>query len=106
MHRITLSTGEEKLDTENPGSVVGWTTDNDFVVRAATAVNPKTGGYDLMVREKPGAEWKTSSSGRTRKRAPAAGFGKDPNTLYVIGNHDANTLAAHEARPRDRQGRA
>src|SRR5262245_14725178 len=57
MHRVTISTGEEKLDTENPGLVIGWTTDKDFVVRAATAVNMKTGGYDLMVRAKPGDEW-------------------------------------------------
>src|SRR5580692_9172285 len=30
MHRITLSIVEEKLDTENPGAVIGWTADADF----------------------------------------------------------------------------
>lgn len=92
MHRVTISTGEEKLDTENPGGVLGWTPDKDFAVRAATAVNLKTGGYDLMVREKPGAEWKTVRSWTNEEQGSAAGFGADPNTLYVVGNHDANTL--------------
>lgn len=90
-HRITISTGEDKLDTENPGFVLGWTTDKDFVVRAATAVNPKTGGYDIMVREKPGAEWKTVKSYTNEEQGSAAGFGPDANTLYVIGNDKSNT---------------
>ena len=37
MHRITLSTGEEKIDTENPGNIVDWTADKEFNIRAATA---------------------------------------------------------------------
>ena len=37
MHRIDLATGKEVLDTENPGNVVGWTTDLDFV---------RPGGHD------------------------------------------------------------
>ena len=92
MHRITISTGAEKLDTENPGMVVGWTTDKDFNIRAATAVSPKTGGYDLLVREKPGAEWKTVKSWTNEEQGSAAGFGNDPNTLYVVGNDNANTM--------------
>ncbi|MBA4065998.1 MAG: S9 family peptidase [Isosphaera sp.] len=91
LHRVTISTGEEKLDTQNPGLVLGWTADKDFVIRAATAVNTKTGGYDLMVREKPGAEWKVVKSWTNEEQGSAAGFGADANTLYVVGNHDANT---------------
>jgi dipeptidyl aminopeptidase/acylaminoacyl peptidase len=91
-HRITISTGEDRLDTENPGLVVGWTTDKDFVVRAATAVNMKTGGYDVMVREKPGAGWKTVKTYSNEEQGQAAGFGADANTLYVIGNDKSNTM--------------
>jgi dipeptidyl aminopeptidase/acylaminoacyl peptidase len=91
MHRITLSTGEEKLDTENPGTVISWATDKDFVVRAATTMNPKTGGYDVMVREKPGADWKVIKSWSNEEEGAAAGFGPDANTLYIIGNDKANT---------------
>ena len=92
MHRITLSTGDETLDTENPGNVVGWTADADFKVRAATAVNAKTGGYDLLVREKPDAAWKTVKQWTNEEQGSAAAFGRDPNTLYVIGNDNANTM--------------
>ncbi|MBP3957656.1 S9 family peptidase [Gemmata sp. G18] len=92
MHRVTISTGEEKIDTENPGLVMSWTTDKDFVIRAATAVNAETGGYDLMVREKPGTEWKTIKRWTNEEQGQAAGFGADANTLYVIGNDRTDTL--------------
>ncbi len=90
MYRLTLSSGEEKLDTENPGNVVGWTTDANFTIRGATAVNPKTGGFDLKVREKPGAEWKTVKSWTTEEQGSPVGFGMESNVLYVIGNDHAN----------------
>ncbi|MDY3558868.1 S9 family peptidase [Gemmata sp. JC673] len=92
MHRITISTGAEKLDTENPGLIIGWTTDKDFVVRAATAVNMKTGGYDLMVREKPGADWKVVKQWTNEEQGQPAAFGADANTLYVIGNDQTDTM--------------
>lgn len=92
IHRITISSGSEKQDTQNPGTVIGWTTDKDFVVRAATTMNPKTGGYDVMVREKPGAEWKVIKSWSNEEQGSAAGFGPDANTLYLIANDNANAL--------------
>jgi dipeptidyl aminopeptidase/acylaminoacyl peptidase len=52
----------------------------------------KTGGYDLMVREKPGAEWKTVKQWTNEEQGQAVGFGPDRNVLYVIGNDNANTL--------------
>jgi dipeptidyl aminopeptidase/acylaminoacyl peptidase len=91
MHRITLSTGEGKIDSENPGNIIGWTADKDFNVRAATAVNMKDGGYDLLVRDKPGAEWKTIRHWTNEEEGSAVGFGTEPNILYVIGNHKSNT---------------
>src|SRR6266851_3726216 len=39
MYRVNLITGAVLLDTENPGDVLSWTTDPDFVIRAATAFN-------------------------------------------------------------------
>jgi dipeptidyl aminopeptidase/acylaminoacyl peptidase len=92
IHRITISSGAEKLDTENPGEVIGWTTDKDFVVRAATTMNPKTGGYNVMTREKPEAEWKVIKSWSNEEQGSAAGFGPDANTLYLIANDNANAL--------------
>lgn len=91
MHRIVLSTGDSKLDTENPGNIVSWTTDNEFNVRAATAVNAKTGGYDLLVRSKPGADWRTVKQWTNEEEGSAVGFDLEGKVLYVIGNDKANT---------------
>jgi dipeptidyl aminopeptidase/acylaminoacyl peptidase len=91
MHRIDIATGKETLDTQNPGNVMGWTTDANFTIRAATAISAKDGGYDLMVREKPGAAWKTILHWSNEEQGAAAGFGKDPNELYIVGNHNGNT---------------
>ena len=89
MHRITISTGDVKLDTENPGNIVSWTSDAAFQIRAATAMNPD-GSQDLLVRDKPGAEWKKIKHWPNEEEGSAAGFGKDPNTLYIIANDNAN----------------
>lgn len=91
MHRITLSTGEEKLDTENPGTVLGWSTDADFQVRAAVSMRPD-GGQDLLVRDKPGAEWKKIRGWSHEEQGGPAGFGTDRNTLYATDNLDADTI--------------
>ncbi len=90
-HRLTLSSGDLKLDTENPGNMTGWTTDANFEVRAATAALP-TGETQLKVRDKPGAEWKTLRTWSAEEQGSAAGFGLDANTLYIVGNHDANAV--------------
>ncbi len=88
-HRLTLSSGELAVDTENPGGVVGWTTDAAFQTRAALAMKPD-GTQELKVREKPGAEWKTVKSWPADEQGGPAGFGADPNTLYIIANDGAN----------------
>jgi dipeptidyl aminopeptidase/acylaminoacyl peptidase len=91
MHRIDIATGKETLDTQNPGTVLGWTTDADFQIRAATAANPK-GGYDLLARDTPTGEWKTILHWTNEEQGQAAGFGPGKNDLYVIGNHNANAM--------------
>jgi hypothetical protein len=47
MYRIHLSTGACQLDTVNPGDVLGWYTDSNFVIRAAYASDPVDGGRML-----------------------------------------------------------
>jgi dipeptidyl aminopeptidase/acylaminoacyl peptidase len=92
MHRITLSTGEERIDSENPGNIVSWTTDKDFNIRAATAVSANDGGYDLLVRDKSDGDWKPIRHWTNEEEGSAVGFGNEPNILYVIGNHGSNTM--------------
>ncbi len=89
MHRIQIDTGDEKLDTENPGLAVGYATDADFKVRGIT-VAKMDGGFDLKV--KADKEWKTIKTVGADDQAQIAGFGKDTNTAWLIHNAGANAL--------------
>jgi len=68
MHRVDLATGEEKLDTENPGNIVGWTPDEDFFVRGATTMNPD-GSYDLLLRDAPDKPYRISATFTPKRSA-------------------------------------
>ena len=90
MHRIQIDTGEEKLDTENPGLALAYATDADFQVRGIT-VAKMDGGFDLKVKDKEG-KWKTIKTVGPDDQAQIAGFGKDANTAWLIHSADANAL--------------
>lgn len=92
VHRIDLVTGEDKLDTENPGNVIGWTTDLDFFVRGATTMNPADGSYDLMVRDAADKPFRKLLHVDADDQGQIAFFGKDPNDVFIISSHGANTV--------------
>src|ERR1041385_2154230 len=58
MHRIALTTGAVTLEAKNPGDVLTWTTDWNFVIRAATAFDPKTGNTLIRVRDAVDQPWR------------------------------------------------
>jgi dipeptidyl aminopeptidase/acylaminoacyl peptidase len=89
VYRVDLQNGAVELDTENPGNIVGWTTDAQLQVRAASAATPD-GGFDLLVRETPDAGWKTMRHWGPDDEGSAASFSRDGSTLYVLGSHEAN----------------
>jgi dipeptidyl aminopeptidase/acylaminoacyl peptidase len=90
MHRIKLDSGEEKLDTQNPGGAVGFDSDAKFQVRGCTIAKPD-GGYEVKVKGDDG-KWKTVKSVGADDQAQLAGFGTDPNTVWLIHSGDANAL--------------
>lgn len=89
MHRITLSSGAEKLDTENPGMALGYAVDARFEVRGCTTARAD-GGYDLKVRD--GTAWKTVKTLTADEQGQIAGFGTDPNVVWVIHNAGGNAV--------------
>jgi dipeptidyl aminopeptidase/acylaminoacyl peptidase len=91
MHRLDLATGEDKLDTENPGNIVGWTPDEDFFVRGATTMNPD-GSYDLLLRDAADKPWRKLINVPSDDQGSIAFFGSDPNDVYVSSSHGANTV--------------
>ncbi|MBV9204597.1 MAG: S9 family peptidase, partial [Actinobacteria bacterium] len=57
VYRLSLSSGELVKEIENPG-YAGWLADEDMVVRGAVSPLPD-GGFDLLVRDNPEADWRT-----------------------------------------------
>ncbi len=89
MYRVNLRTGAVELDTENPGTVVGWEADAHFKIRAALSATPD-GGHDLLVREAVDQPWKKLRHWGHEEEGRTVGFSKDGKTLYLLANHDAN----------------
>ena len=58
MYRIDLETGAVTLEATNPGDVLTWATDNDFVIRAATAFVGKSGNSIVRVRDAADKPWR------------------------------------------------
>lgn len=91
MYRVSLRNGACDLDTENPGMVLGWTTDPEFKIRAGLQARTD-GGYELLVRDDVKQPWKILKTWSAEEQGAPAGFSADGKTLYLTANHDANTM--------------
>mmetsp|Transcript_61093 Transcript_61093/g.68400 ORF Transcript_61093/g.68400 Transcript_61093/m.68400 type:complete len:694 (-) Transcript_61093:105-2186(-) len=59
MYRVQYKTGERILDTENPGDVLGWgTEDFSFQVREALVKNQEDSSSTVRVRNDTDSEWR------------------------------------------------
>jgi dipeptidyl aminopeptidase/acylaminoacyl peptidase len=58
MYRVDLATGTITLEAINPGDVLTWKTDNNFVIRAATAFEGKTLKSVIRVRDAIDKPWR------------------------------------------------
>jgi dipeptidyl aminopeptidase/acylaminoacyl peptidase len=58
MYRVDLETGAITLEATNPGDVLTWKTDNNFIIRAATAFDGKTGRTIIRVRDAADKPWR------------------------------------------------
>jgi dipeptidyl aminopeptidase/acylaminoacyl peptidase len=90
VYRINLKNGAVDFDTDNPGTILGFVADAENRVRAAVAATPD-GGFDLLYRDNPKQEWKKVRHWTAEDQGQPVGFSGDGKTLYVIGNHDADT---------------
>jgi dipeptidyl aminopeptidase/acylaminoacyl peptidase len=93
VHRLDLKTGEMKLDTQNPGNVIGWNTDNNFRVRIATVPTPD-GGRELRYRKDDKEEWKKLLKwGPEDENGSVVGFTKDNKAIHLITSEGRDTLS-------------
>jgi dipeptidyl aminopeptidase/acylaminoacyl peptidase len=57
VYRVNLETGATLMDAQNPGDVIGWTPDQNLVIRAATAFNDNLETV-VRVRDSGKAPWR------------------------------------------------
>src|SRR5437773_93806 len=58
LYCVDLETGAVTLEDKNPGDVLTWKADRNFVVRAATAFDGKTGKTIIRVRDGADKPWR------------------------------------------------
>lgn len=92
MYRIDLETGAVTLEATNPGDVLTWATDNDFVIRGATAFDGRSGNSIVRVRDAVDKPWRdlvvmpferALFSGQVVGGSLIAGFGPDGKSLII-----------------------
>src|SRR5262249_48620968 len=83
VYRVDLTTGDVKLDTKNPGDVLGWEADPDFRVRVAQAATPD-GGSEVRWRADEKSDWKTAVKwGPEDADGGVVGFTADGKALWL-----------------------
>ena len=92
MYRVDLETGAITLEATNPGDVLTWKTDNDFVIPAATAFDGKTGRTIIRVRDATDKPWRdlvvmpferALFAGEVVNGSLIAGFDPDGESLLI-----------------------
>src|SRR5947208_3863778 len=58
MYRVDLQTGAITLEATNPGDVLTWKADSNFIIRAATAFDGKTGRTTIRVGDADDKPWR------------------------------------------------
>jgi dipeptidyl aminopeptidase/acylaminoacyl peptidase len=93
MYRVDLETGAITLEATNPGDVLTWRTDDNFVIRAATAFDGKTGRTIIRVRDTTDNPWRdlvvmpfeqTLLFGQAVNCSLIAGFDHDGKSLLIV----------------------
>jgi dipeptidyl aminopeptidase/acylaminoacyl peptidase len=82
MYRILLSSGANRLDTQNPGDVQGWVADAGFVIRGAQAQGPN-GETILRVRDDAQAPWRDLMTFPAEDNGSFVEFSADGKSVVV-----------------------
>lgn len=99
IHRVNLANGAIALEAKNPGDVLSWKTDNDFVIRAATAFLPD-GTAVVRVRDGVNAPWRdvvrmpferTPFMAQIAGGSLIAGFAPDNKSLFIASALKSDT---------------
>lgn len=89
VYRVDLKTGKAELDTQNPGDVAGWETDNSMQVRAAQ-IALSDGGTEIRVRDDVKSPWRSFMKWGPDDTGGVTGFSPDNKRLWIISSVGAN----------------
>ena len=98
VYRVNLKTGKAEMDTENPGDVGGWGTDNKMQVRIANVTTPD-GGTESRLRDDAKSPWRTFQKWSADETGAVIGFAPDDKSLWVISSINANAARLLQVDP-------
>ncbi len=90
VHRIDLATGANSLDVQNPGDVVGWLPDAELRVRAAVAVDARSGSRTLRLRDAEN-RWRDALVWPFEEEGGVVGFAADGASLVAESSLGTDT---------------
>ena len=90
VYRLNLKNGALDLDTPNPGNVLGFTADNNLVVRAAQIMHPD-GSTEIQVRDDAKGAWRSFAKwSADESNGGLAGFSPDNSKAWLMSSVDHN----------------
>lgn len=91
VYQIDLKTGKTTLRVKNPGNFIDMIIDSEFKVRAAVGITPD-GGSTLWIKDNAQKPWKIIRRWGPNESGTALGFSENGKILYILGNHNADTV--------------
>jgi dipeptidyl aminopeptidase/acylaminoacyl peptidase len=95
VYRLNLKSGEQTLDTKNPGDVAGFAADARFQVRAAQVVTPD-GGTEIRIRDDAKSDWKTWMKVGPEEILGFVDFTPDGKSAILLSSLGSDTARAVE----------
>ena len=94
MYRCDLKSGELTLDTENPGNVLGWgSEDESFEIREAVVMNQADSSSTVKVRDSKEGEWRELIHFPYGEEGNMIDFSKDGKSALVLSSLGRETTA-------------
>ncbi len=105
MYRVDLETGAVVLDTQNPGDVLAWTTDDALQIRAACALRVEDVATVVRVRDNHDAAWRdvvvspfetTPLVGQANGSSVVLGFAPGGRSFFMVTWRSTDTMRVVE----------
>ena len=94
MYRVQYKTGEKVLDTENPGDVIGWgSEDFSFQVREAFVKNQEDSSSIVRIRDDDNSEWRELAKFPYGENGNLVEFSADCKTCFMTSSVGRETSA-------------